>query len=93
MSHYVFSVNELGLGISWTYPSKIGRCWRRPGGYVAFYDLALLGRDLCLIEIIETNLPSVRPPPNTPQYPSHYAYDTMPRTLAHLFYLPGLASP
>ena len=25
MSHYVFSVNELGLGISWTYPSKIGR--------------------------------------------------------------------
>ena len=52
MSHYVFSVNELGLGISWTYPSKTGRCWHRPGGYVAFYDLALLGRAILVKETI-----------------------------------------
>ena len=30
----------------WAGPSKTGRCWHRPGGYVAFYDLALLGRSL-----------------------------------------------
>ena len=36
----------------WTYPSKTGRRQHRPGGYVAFYDLALLGRAILVKETI-----------------------------------------
>ena len=91
MSHYVFSVNELGLGISWTYPSKIGRCWHRPGGYVAFYGLALLS---CAILVKET-IGDIHLfcHPESHKNPPHYAYDAIPRTLAHPFYLSELASP
>lgn len=73
---------------SWAGSSKIGRCWHRPGGYVAFYDLALLGRAI----LVKETIGKVWTAPS-PDSHHDYAYDPIPRTLAHPFYLSELASP